>query len=212
MLKINNLIGFGVGGRTLELKGFVRELDPAVTIDVPSYVKTGQLLVLADRVTSNVGISSVTPSGFTEISNVTGGSVHRRIISYKRTVGGEASSTLTGMSGNTNENKLLLIFGWSNDTPINSVTVTEGAGEITNSTPATQNKTFSTTNPTIIYAFGSGDAGFNFSPSADALIEMHTSSNNVAYKIYQNSPQATAINMPDGGSNNSIQSCNFILE
>ena len=212
MLNVNELIGFGVGGRQLKLLQFVRALDPAITITVPSDVKAGQLLVLFDRAFSTGAITTVIPSGFTSISNVTGGATHRRILSYKLADSSDPGRVLTGMNGGTNENKLLLVFGFDDFDSIKSLTLNQEEGQITDAKPTDQVKTFSgVIDPVIIIGAFDGDTSGTISPSFNEKIDVHNANIFLLYKIFMNSPVTSTLSMNDAGNNNSIQSCYFTV-
>lgn len=74
------------------------------TITVPSTVKQGDLLVLAD--TSNV-VTDVTPSGWSQASGTTTTGI-RTNISYKIATDADVGATITGMAGTTR--KVLVVY------------------------------------------------------------------------------------------------------
>lgn len=89
----------------------LNSVSNSATINIPSGVSTGDLVVLFDQAIGTSGFpTSVTPSGFTLMSSTTGGAVLRYNISYKRIVDpADAGTTITGMNSTTNK-KLILVF------------------------------------------------------------------------------------------------------
>ncbi len=131
------------------------------TIDVPATVVAGDLLVLYDMGASNVvtAPTDVTPTGFTQIGTVTdtGGGVrgYRCNLSYKLAVGGEASSTLTGLNSST-EHKVLFVFRGSR--VITAVSVSDYEGFAGTGTPTAQVVAASAGTKPLVVIAGYSDA------------------------------------------------------
>jgi hypothetical protein len=96
------------------------------TITIPSDVQTGDLLVLIDLAFGSSTPSSVTPSGWTNISMAIG--ENGRILGHWRQVFSNAIGGLsvTGMNGNVSNNKILVVLrgtsGYSSTGPYAIVT------------------------------------------------------------------------------------------
>lgn len=106
------------------------------TITVPAYIQAGDIAILFD--TAENGSTTIpttaTPTNFTVIDNasISSSSSGRSIISYKVLIAGDASTTLTGMTGTNNTNKILTIWRLNQPlSPSNTISVTL-------STPGTQ--------------------------------------------------------------------------
>lgn len=196
------------GGLTLSF--IASTTSTAATITAPSSINAGDLLVLMDTASSVfVSPTTVVPTGFTSISNRTfssGSAFQRAIFSYKIANGSEDSSSITGMDGNLNDQKIMMQF--------------RGSSAIAAVTPSTVNFTSSDTNPTAQNAAASGGVaplivlgGYyttggtidprTMSPAKDG--EANSSvSQYLAYKIYNSSPADVSVDMDDEGSGNAV--------
>ena len=99
----------GVTSNTVTL--FASAVSDTSTITVPSWVEAGDFMALFDIAQNTSGLpTSVVPSGFTQDREANGN--QRRIInSFKQVLSSaEAGTTLTGMNGNSTNNKILLVF------------------------------------------------------------------------------------------------------
>ena len=211
MLKVNNLIGFGVGSIITKVAEATSSIN---TIVVPSSVGVGQLIVLFERAVNTSGTpTTVTPSGFTS-ANIASLTTNKIQLSYKLSDGSEAGATLTGMNGTNTNRKILLVFGYANCKRFNSVTLNQATGQITDGTPTNQVKTFEgAVNPSIVILGARGDGGkvAQMSPLEDGELTEGGATTLMKYKIYQGDPQTTTISLGDGGAFNSLQSCYFTV-
>ena len=191
---------------------FASATSTGSTVTWPASLLAGDVAVMLDRATnSGFGIpSSVTPSGFASISDITGGpsagDAVRQILSQKLCAGSE-SGALTGMNGNNENAKVLLIFRSSS--PPSGVTVNSLNAQETGGNPASQLCTSGSGTPPLIVVAAYGATGAissrSFSPAKDNEI---TPSPNVylAYKIYDAAPSNVSIDMADDGDFNALQS------
>lgn len=184
------------------------------TITVPTGIQKGDLLYLKDTsINVSSPASTVVPSGFNTISNISASTLFsiRQIVSYKIADGTESSTNLTGMNGDTFNDKELIVF--RGDVAITSVTVSGTVnGNATTGDPASQSTTASGgTAPLIVLAaYGSNGTVTTrtFSPAEDAELQASGRSS-TKYKIYNSSPADTTVDMGDYGTNG-LQS--FYLE
>lgn len=182
----------------------------AQTITVPSAVQEGDLLVLLDRATGN-GVTKAVPSGWTEINEGVYGTVIRQIASYRIADSDDAGSSVTGMNGATQNDKVMYAF--RGDVPITSVNVSTPDSEVTDNNPSQQTVSASGgTAPLIVFGcYGSWGVidPRTFTPAKDG--EESSSTNlYLAYKIYSSSPQDVTIDMDDEGFFHILQS--FYME
>lgn len=177
------------------------------TVDVPASVVAGDLLVLADRADANTGTPTYAiPSGFTELQN-NNMSQRRQIISYKLAVGGEASSSLSGLSGTAGQRKVLLVFRGT--TPIAGITAAGNVGTITDSNPAAQDVLASGGTPPLVVVAAFGSSGYasgeeSASPALDAVV-VATDRLGFGYKVYNSAPADHNIDIADQGNGNAVQ-------
>ncbi len=178
-----------------------------LTVTCPS-VDAGDLIILYNGVNNNQNItpSTVSPSGFTSISNISRADT-RCICWYKVATGSEDGSTFTGMTPDTVElsrgSMILVVFRGSR--PVTSVVVADVEGECTATNPSPQTISASAgTTPLIVIAtfFGSGTIGSpSFSPSPDNSVVSSGSRGGLYWKIYNTDPQDVSVDMADQGSN-----------
>lgn len=195
---------------------FASATSSDATITAPANINAGDIIVLEDRATNISTIpTSVVPTGFTSISNLgwTAASVGiRSVLSYKVADGTEGGSTITGMSGNANTQKMLYVFR-PNRAP-SSVSVGSMHEEYTESAPADQVVTTGSSDVPAIVLAAYGSSGTisprGFTPAKDGEINSGTSAY-LAYKIYNGSPADVTISMEDEGSRNSVQSCYLLV-
>lgn len=184
----------------------------STTITVPAGVVVGDLLVLFDSSYDSDGITpaSAVPSGFTAISDTSSGIGMRIISSRKLAVGGEAGSSLTGMTtGNIGVSKALYVFRRS---PVaTSLSLSTPQSQITTGNPTAQVQSASAgATPLIVFGFYTAIGTIDprtFTPAKDG--ELPSASNvlmYIAYKIYNSAPQDTTIDMDDEGDANGLQS------
>ena len=194
----------------------------SATINIPSGVSTGDLVVLFDQAIATSGIpASVTPSGFTLLTFSTGGT-GRFNISCKRIVDpADAGTTITGMNSDTNK-KIILVFRGSRGY---GFTRSGGGGaEIcTTATPAS----FTVASSSIGFADGytsgipivlagfygsSGiSTGTDITFSGATFVQGPDNTFWVGYKIYSQTTTSfsDAISMVDRGTNSIFTLCTF---
>lgn len=198
------------GGATIALFG--SNTSTASTIAVPASVAAGDLMVLVDKA-YNGGIFApftVLATDFTSISNLTTtGSVFiRQILSYKLAVGTEGGTTLTGMNGGVGNAKALYVF--RRTAAASSLNLSTANEQLTSGDPSAQNVAASGGTPplVVIGAYGARTETIDprtFSTTKDGEINPNTTLY-LAYKIYNESPSDTSIDMDDEGSVNILQS------
>lgn len=172
----------------------------AQTITVPSSVMAGDILVLLDRAAHSSNTPSTTvPSGFTSLSDFglyLSGYGHRQTISYKRANGSEASTVLTGMTGDSLIVKILLAFaaGATSLAP-STFNLTAAAGD-----PAAQTVSASggTAPLVVLAAYGSyyNEPSHTFSPAKDGEFSSGVMLW-LAYRIFNSSPVDVVVDMND---------------
>lgn len=174
----------------------------------PASIKSGDILVLLDRAINSSGIpTSVVPSGFSSISDLSDTPTRRQILSRKLADGTEASSNLTGMNGTSTNNKVIYVF--RGNVPVETINVASVNGESTDVNPTTQFVVPGSIVPLLIIgAYGSTGAidPRTFSPAKDSELNQNTLLY-LAYRIYNISPATTTIDMDDEGDGNILQSC-----
>lgn len=156
--------------------------------------------------------TAVTPSGFSNIVNTSGGSEPgvRAMASWKKLTGSESYvtgiSASTGGGGGTDNNKLGLVFRPSINFTTLTVSTPQNSG-ITSGNPAaiTVDPSAETT-PVVLIGIGAtyiGTVAFSTaSPAFDAQINLSDNDLRVGYKIYNSSPLSHSIDINDLGSAN----------
>ena len=179
-------------------------------ITIPAGAAAGDLAILVDcGLQGNPGPSLVIPSGFTQVANTAPSNTRRMTTSRKVLVGGDPSSSITGMNGLGSNDKVLLVF--RPDAAINSVTQsTWHTPSQTNANPPSQSVVASAGDPPLIVigAASNSTSASAFSTASPAFDGTVTSSNRliVGYKIYNSSPANHTIDMNDLGAANVLQS------
>lgn len=179
----------------------------ASTITAPSSVVRGNLLVLFDLAFNGDGAGSVTsvvPSGFTEVFNLVSLTTRRTIASYKIADGTEANTNITGMNGASSNFKILLVFSTVNAVSASAFDI---ATETTSGDPVAQ--TINAQNqptPLVCFAFmrQATVTGQSFSPTQDGSVT--NSALTAYYKIYNANPQNVTVDCGDGGAINILAS------
>lgn len=184
------------------------------TIAIPGDVVAGEVLALWDvgiGTTGNIPTDVVPGSpAFTRITpntlGVSGGTgAPRGVASYRIAQAGDAGQTLTGMNGNSSNNKMLYVLAPNAGAVISAVAISGTINSDPNTgNPASQaNNASSGTPPLAVFGcYGSTGAisPRTFSTTADQEL---TSSNNAYFniKIYNTSPANTNVDMDDEGTN-----------
>lgn len=158
--------------------------------------------------------AAVTPSGFTNIVNTSGGTspLARAMVSWKKLTGSEAS--VTGMNGGATDSKIGLVFRPSIDFTTLTVSTPQNSGIIdTNPAAITVNPSAETI-PVVLFGVGAvyqGNVTFSTaSPAFDAEINLTNNDMRVGYKIYNSSPLSHSIDINDLGDNNWL--CGFYFK
>jgi hypothetical protein len=183
------------------------------TLDFTNAI-AGDLLVYLDRARSGaVAPTSVTPSMFTlhTAASATDGAQIRYNVSYKIATGSE--TTVTGMNGDVQNNKIGLIFRGSSA----FASVAEGDTDsvaFTNGDPADVAVSASADTPPLIviaiYTSTGAVSPAGFSTADEDGTITNGTSHVVKYKIHNSSPADVTISMDDEGSFNRL--CGFVLE
>jgi len=181
------------------------------TITGPAGIQAGDLLVLWD-VAANAGATTpttVVPTGFTSIANLVTDVEVRSILSTKIADGSEASASLTGMNGNSENNKALYVF--RGNVPILTATPTDVATEGQNGNPAAQTVNASgATVPLVVlagyYTAGAAVDPRTFTPAKDGEVNPEAWMY-LAYKLYNAAPADVTVDMDDEGTRNVLVSC-----
>jgi hypothetical protein len=174
-------------------------------------IQANDVALYIDYAGANGPPTAVTPSGFTNIVNTSGGTEPgaRAMASWKKLAGSEAS--VTGMSASTggsgaDNNKLGLVFRPSIDFTTLTVSTPQNSG-ITDSNPAAITVDPSAeTIPVVLIGIGAvyqGTVAFSTaSPDFDAQIAISDDDLRIGYKIYNSSPLSHSIDINDLGSAN----------
>lgn len=189
-------------------------IDNSETITCPANVEAGDLIVLLDRADDGLLVSKVIPSGFTEIVDTDSGVTLRMVASYKKAIGNEGGSTLTGMNSSGQEGKMLYVFrpNFKANYAVADVGGQEASGAPTNQTITSGSS--ATKRPVIAFGcFGVYNGSINnaiLTPSADGSITA-LSAGQLSYRIMGLSPPTDVVaSMNDSGEINIMQS--FYIE
>lgn len=180
-------------------------------ITISSSAAIGDIAVLLDTGWNAGSVTSVVPSGWTTISNITASYVMtgRSILSYKVLTSGNPGSSITGMTATYNLGKEMLIFRPTS--PISSVTVADlGEEGVGSGTPADQTVGI---NPLSYIVIGGGGS------YSDTIVwdsTWYTSSitiatQRLAYKIFNSSPASTSIGTTTSATAIILQSCALVI-
>lgn len=188
------------------------------TVTIPATAQAGDLAVLFDGAVkygfSGDIPSTVVPSGWTSIKNITMGTndfhAVRSIGSCRVLTAGEPGSSIVGMNSDY-ENKMVAIF--RPDRTITTVTPSTWEGQITNGNPSSQSIAPSSETATVIVLsfacnYASTPTFSTASPAFDA--EASLSDNNIrfGYAIYDagTPPQNHTVDIGDAGAANILMS------
>ena len=183
------------------------------TITIPASAQAGDIAVFKDFAMNNdTGVpSTVLPSGWTLISNVTYNvyTQNRQILSYKILASGDPGSTITGMTA-VYKHKLMYVF--RPNVPISNLSLEQNYSQVTDDTPTTR-----TITPCALpyVAIGScvSSSGYDTAFSSvwyDALIASQYY-NRLAYKIFNSNAADVSIGKADQGYFNTIQCCALVV-
>lgn len=191
------------GGSGLTLSFVASAVTGGSTFTIPASAQAGDVAILFDRVSNTTTPTSVVPSGYTQIANNVQ-ATERGIVSYKKLEAGDPGSTPTGMNGDTFNSKIATVFRPSS--AISTVTVGSVNGQATGDNPSQQTVTVaSVQTPLIVFGHYAGEigksyTGITFSPTHDAQIQGNLDANRARYKIYNESPSDTTVDLGDTGS------------
>ena len=184
-------------------------ISNAATLALPGTIQVGDVLVLADLAEGSATPTQVIPTGWTSLSTITSG-VRRQSMAAKIAQAGDAGSTITGINGNSSNQKALAVFRPNiAATALNVRSVFGGQG--TNADPTAQTvASGSGVAPLIVLgAYGSNGAisprSLTISGTEAKDGEVANSQGNLqlylAYKIFNSSPANAVIDMGDHGTN-----------
>lgn len=183
------------------------QISASATITIPASSQVGDLAVLFD---CNYGAgNSGTPSGWTNIIQG-GGPVFRQNISYKKLVGGDPGSSVTGVT-DTRMVKVMLIFRAGTITTIahQDTDIASGTGDLAAQTVLSG----SSSNRLIVFGCKSTNTGTSTltgSTAFDAELGPYSDGTNlnalVGYKIMNSGQSNHTVDAPDNGSYNVLSS------
>lgn len=202
-----------VHGGAITLNYITSSTSTATTITVPALAQTGDLVVLYQFARGSSLPATVTPSLFSNAadnSSATGVTYTHGMVDYKKLTGGEPGTSVTGMNGNLDNSKLMLVFRPSKT--ISTITVFSLNGQVTTGDPTLQTIDVTGISGLTLLI---GLAGCNNTASASGTLV--TNGTTVAggsamlvgyYENQGNSPASRTIDMADLG-NNVLQSFGF---
>lgn len=178
----------------------------AATITIPATAQAGDLAVLYDLARNIIGTPTlVTPSGWTTLSDLTGGT-GAAVLSYKILGAGDPGATITGMDGNIADAKSLEVF---RATPsLAGVTVLESAEQYTAGNPTAQAKTAQSAYPYLVYVVCGGVSALpswiaGYAPDATASIGYQR----YGWTLFNDSGASCSVDCNDSGTGTFLQSC-----
>lgn len=177
----------------------------ASTITIPATAQAGDLAVLYDLARNIIGTPTlVTPSGWTTLSDLTGGT-GAAVLSYKILVAGDPGGTVTGMDGTSADAKSLVVF---RATPtLAGVAVQDLGEEYTTGNPGAQTKAAVTAYPYVVYG---GCGGLSALPTWASAWYSNTGSmgyQRYAWQIFNASGESRSVDCNDSGTGTFLQSC-----
>jgi hypothetical protein len=181
---------------------FASATSNASTVTMPASVLANDIAILFDCASDADGSapSSVTPSGWTAIdtsksaNNLASSGVDVRFnMSFKVLAGSEGGSSITGMNGNNNNTKVLLVFRPSSGTWGSPSSIGNVLGA---STPTNQTVTVGAA-PLVVLGCAmdpiSGAPGLGMSPAADATVQDGFAIGKAGYKIHNTGPSNNTV-------------------
>jgi len=197
----------------------------SATITAPSGILAGDLIVMLDLAAQNTTPTSVVPSGFSSIADIFGTNIGRMVASYKRAVGTEGGTSITGMSTSGFYAMAKAIYVFRGNVPANNVSLVDADGIWASGNPTAQTVTSSGGTPPLVVLgfYGVATNGGRVNPrtftvagSAAKDGELNALHDNtfvdsdiyIAYKIYNfgATPADCVIDMDDEGEN-ALASC-----
>lgn len=176
----------------------------AATITIPATAQAGDLAVLYDLARNIIGTPTlVTPSGWTTLSDLTGGT-GAAVLSYKILGAGDPGATITGMDGNIADAKSLEVF---RATPsLAGVTVLESAEQYTAGNPTAQVKTAQSAYPYLVYGVCGGVSALpswvSWDPATASIGYQR-----YGWKFFNDNAASCSVDCNDSGTGTFLQSC-----
>lgn len=185
------------------------------TINVPGTAQAGDFAVLfqLSRSTASTIPTAVNPSGWQDDSPgsstaTIGTNGYRSMLSSKILVSGDVGASLTGMNGNSFNDKHILVF--RDSAAFTSYTATGPNSEINANAPSTQSLNASTeTPPMVLVAFADSATSVTFSGTLSTNgTSVTTGSAWLAaiYELFNSSPANRTIGLADSGTYNALSS------
>jgi hypothetical protein len=193
---LHHALRAAAGVKKLSLAFRSSSTSSGTTITIPSDVIAGDLLVLG-QTGGESAPTAVNPTGFTQVSNTTNGTTRRSMVSFKIAGASDAGTTITGMNGVDNDNKILAVFS-TNGALSGSAFDLEEVTTPNNPAAQTVNAANQPT-PLVVIAFmyQASVVGRTFSPSSDGSITLGNAQ--LFYKMYNTSPADVTVDEGDGG-------------
>lgn len=181
----------------------------AATITIPATAQAGDLAVLFDLARDIVSTPTlVTPSGWTTISDLTGGR-GAAVLSYKILAAGEPGSTITGMDGNSADAKSLVVF---RATPTLAGVAVQDLGEqYTTDNPGAQTKAAVTAYPYVIYGVCGGLSALPTWASAWYSNTGSVGYQRYAWQIFNDTGASVSVDCNDSGTGTFLHSCALLV-
>lgn len=193
------------GKSNLELSYVTYATTTSQTITIPASSQVGDIAVYVNRASGIVTIpTTVVPSGWTSVSNVTA-TYTRSIIAYKILVTGNPGSSVTVMN-DTYDSTVMFIFRPT--TTITSLSYASLNEQGVDTDPTAQTVTAQGTPYIVIGACGSNaTCTFNTSwPTATQIINSTSCYVRLGYYIFNSNSSDVTVDMADAGSRNILQS------
>lgn len=193
------------GKSNLQLSYVTYATTTSQTITIPASSQVGDIAVYVNR---SMGIvttpSTVVPSGWTSVSNVTA-TYTRSIIAYKILVTGNPGSSITVMN-DTYDSTVMFIFRPT--TTITSLSYASLNGQGVDTDPTAQTVTAQSTPYIVVGACGStATCTFNSSwPTATQIINSTSCYVRLGYYIFNSNSSDVTVDMGDANSRNILQS------
>jgi hypothetical protein len=174
-------------------------------------IQANDVALFIDYAGANAAPTAVTPSGFTNVINTSGGDepAARAMVSWKKLAGSEGS--VTGMTASTggvggDNNKLGLVLRPSRDFTTLTTSTPQDSGIIDGNPGAIIVDPSAETIPVVVLGFGAtyqGTVSFSVvTPAFDAEVNISDNDLRAGYKIYSSTPASHSIDMSDLGRAN----------
>lgn len=202
MFMMQNHLAMGGKAPVTALSFVNSSTSTAATIVLPA-LQAGDIIVLFQEADGPSVPAGVTPTGFTNIANLTDTLDYRVMVDWKIAVAADNGATITGMNGVSDDRKIAVVF--RPDADLITATLFSVATQYTSGNPTAQNVT-STNGPIPLVVIGCYFCTYvldprTFSPAADGEVANSTAMY-LKYKIYNSSPADTSVDMDNEGSGN----------